>query len=163
MSRFLRFPNTSISRVGKGPALAEGAALEMHVTEPLDPKEPIPAKTGLQKVVERPNQRVIDARAAKERKKQATQPRDVSKKRSSVDPSHRPHKRVHSSSIVVSEDDGSSDGDQTRSPSPINISHPDNEEVGEENVVRPADVENVEDNENVENVEVPVVESAGNI
>jgi hypothetical protein len=153
MSRFLRFPNTSVSRVGKGPALADGAAIEMHVTDPLDPKEPIPNKTGLQKVVERPDQRVIDSRAAKE-KKQTTQPQIASRKRPSVHPSHRPHKRGHTSSIVVSEDDGSSDGDQTRSPSPINISHPE-----DENVEHTEDVEDVADAENAENMEVPAVET----
>ena len=151
MSRFLRFPNTSVSRVGKGPALAEGAAIEMHVTDPLDPKQPIPNKTGLQRVVERPDQRVLDARAAKE-KKQATQPRVVSKKRPSVHPSNRPHKRGHTSSVVVSEDEGSSDGDRTRSPSPINISHP-----GGENLENPEGVE--EDAENAENVEMPAAEN----
>ena len=151
MSRFLRFPNTSVSRVGKGPALAEGAAIEMHVTDPLDPKQPIPNKTGLQRVVERPDQRVLDARAAKE-KKQATQPRVVSKKRPSVHPSNRPHKRGHTSSVVVSEDEGSSDGDRTSSPSPINISHP-----GGENLENPEGVE--EDAENAENVEMPAAEN----
>ena len=153
MSRFLRFPNTSVSRVGKGPALADGAAIEMHVTDPLDPKEPIPNKTGLQKVVERPDQRVINSRAAKE-KKQTTQPRVASRKRPSVHPSHRPHKRGHTSSIVVSEDDGSSDGDRTSSPSPINISH-----LEDENVEHTEGVEDVEDAENAENVEVPAVEN----
>ena len=162
MSRFLRFPNTSVSRVGKGPALAEEAAIEMHVTEPLGPKEPIPNKTGLQKVVERPDQRVIDSRAAKEKKRQATQPRVASKKRPSVDPSHRPHKRGHTSSIMVSEDDGSSDGDRTRSPSPLNISHPEDEDVGDENVEHTEDVDDVEDTENVEDVEVLDGENAGN-
>ena len=132
------------------------------MTEPLGPEDPIPPKTGLQRVVERPNQRVIDARLAKERKRQANQPRDVSRKRSSVNPSQRPHKRVHSSSVVVSEDDGSSDGDQTRSPSPINISHPDAGGVNEENVGPQADAEEVEDEGDAENVEIPIGGSAGN-
>ena len=154
MSRFLRFPNTSVSRVGKGPALAEGAAIEMHVTDPLDPKQPIPNKTGLQRVVERPDQRVLDARAAKE-KKQATQPRAVSRKRSSVHPSNRPHKRGHTSSVVVSEDEESSDGDRTSSPSPINISHPEGE-----NLEHPENVEeDAENAENAEHVEMPAVEN----
>lgn len=74
MSRFLRFPNTSPSRVGKGPALADRGDVELHVTEPLGPKDPIPNKTGLQRVVEKPDQRVLDSRAAKERKKQAAPP-----------------------------------------------------------------------------------------
>ena len=152
--------------------MAEGGEVEMHVTEPLGPNEPLPNKTRLQRVVEKPDQRVIDSRAAKDRKKQATQPRNVSRKRLAVNPSPRPHKRASASSIVVSEDDGSSDSDHTRSPSPINISHPDSENVGGDG--HTADVENVEDAdhpENVENaehvenashVEVPLEESAGN-
>lgn len=172
MSRFLRFPNTSVSRVGKGPSLAEGGDVEMHVTRPLGPKEPLPNKTGLQRVVEKPDQRVTDSRLAKERKKQASQPRNVSKKRLAVTSSSRPHKRASASSIVVSEDDGSSNDDRTRSPSPINISHPDSGNVDDdeqtedvedvEDVERPEDVENAGHVENASHVEVPVEENVGN-
>ena len=160
MSRFLRFPNTSVSRVGKGPSLAEGGDVEMHVTDPLGPDEPLPNKTRLQRVVEKPDQRVIDSRAAKDRKKQTTQPRNVSKKRPAGDPSHRPHKRPSASSIVVSDDDGSSTSDHTRSPSPINISHPDSENVGGDGPT--ADVENVEEAGHLANIEnAEHVEDAG--
>ena len=117
MSRFLRIPNTALSRIGKGPSLAEGGDVEQHVTQPLDPKSPIPRKTGLQKVVERPDQRILDARM----KKQAGPPR-MTKKRPAGDPSRRPSKRPSVSSVVVSEDELSSgDDDRTRSPSPLNI------------------------------------------
>ena len=70
MSRFLRIPNIEVSRVSKGPALAKSEAIEPHVTNPLNPKGTLPKKTNLQRIVEKPDQRVLDSRAAKEKKKQ---------------------------------------------------------------------------------------------
>ena len=89
MSRFLRFPNTSISRVSKRPPLAEGAPIVQHTTEPRGPKESFPKKTGLQKVVEKADQRVLDARAAKEKKKPNAPPRASTKKRPAGEAPHR--------------------------------------------------------------------------
>ncbi|PWA68822.1 UDP-arabinose 4-epimerase 2 [Artemisia annua] len=50
MSRFLRIPNTEVSRVSKGAPVTEGDPIEQHVAEPLAVGVPIPRRTDLQKI-----------------------------------------------------------------------------------------------------------------
>ena len=118
MSRFLRIPNTESARVSKGPAIAEGEAIEPHVTEPLAPEVSIPKKTDLQRVVEKPDQRVLDARALKEKKKQNAPPRGSKKRPAGEAPGRRLKKAATPSVVDVSDSDAS---DATRSPSPLNV------------------------------------------
>ncbi|PWA80205.1 transposase (putative), gypsy type [Artemisia annua] len=91
----------------------------------------MPRRTDLQKVVEHADQRVLDARERKEKKKQDAPPRPTSKKRPAGESSRRRTKKTTTSHVVeLSGSDASEDTrSPTRSPSPINVSHPSFEAV----------------------------------
>ncbi|PWA80837.1 F-box domain, FBD domain, Leucine-rich repeat domain, L domain-like protein [Artemisia annua] len=108
-----------------------GDPIEPHVTAPLAPGTAIPRRTDLQKVVEHADQRVLDARERKEKKKQDAPPRPTSKKRPAGEASRRRTKRAATSNVVELSGSDASENTRspTRSPSPINVSHPDLETV----------------------------------
>ncbi|PWA98913.1 transposase (putative), gypsy type [Artemisia annua] len=120
-----------VSRVSKGAPVTEGDPIEQHVTEPLAVGVPIPRRTDLQKIVEHADQRVLDAREKKERKKQDAPPRPASKKRPAGESSGRGKKRAATPSVVELSGSDASENTRspTRSPSPINVSHPNIETV----------------------------------
>ena len=120
------------SRIGRGAPIAEGEVIPQHTTPPLAADKNIPNKTGLMKVAEKADQRVLDTRLAKERKKQNAPPRQPAKKRPAGE-STRPSKK-RTNLTVVEDVDLTSDEDetQTHSPSPINIHRPEETSVTHE-------------------------------
>ncbi|PWA65490.1 transposase (putative), gypsy type [Artemisia annua] len=122
---------TSVLTEEQGTPVAEGDPIEQHVTEPLAVGVPIPRRTDLQKIVEHADQRVLDAREKKERKKQDAPPRPASKKRPAGESSGRGKKRAATPSVVELSGSDASENTRspTRSPSPINVSHPNIETV----------------------------------
>lgn len=128
MSQYLCFMREEGSRLGRGNALDPNETILQHITLPLSPKDPLPTKSGLQKVVEKADAGVL---VTKDNKKKQTE-----RKRSAAGgPSQSKRRRkAHVVDVEASTESSPSHDDSqgTHSVTPINTAR---SESTTENVV----------------------------